>query len=181
MRKSKVNQDSIKTIEYSENSQSSWLSEGNLGKFMLAVLLPMVVGVASATFSHEGMQIYKTMAKPPLSPPAIVFPIVWTILYFLMGTASYIVLETDASETQKSMANTTYLIQLAMNFFWSIIFFNLQLYTLAFIWLVGMYAVIIACSVYFFSIRRLAGYLMIPYIVWMAFAAYLNMAIAIMK
>lgn len=151
------------------------------GTLILAILLPMAIGVASATFSSNGMQLYKTMAKPSLAPPAILFPIVWTILYVLMGIASYFVMITDAPDQRKTMANTLYLVQLVMNFFWPIVFFSWRLYTVAFIWLIAMYLVIIACTVYFFLIYKKAGWLMIPYNIWMAFAAYLNISIVMLN
>lgn len=178
MRKSKIKQDSLKTIVYNEPNQPMVITDNNLGTLLLAILLPMVIGIAAASLSHEGMQLYKTMAKPPLAPPSIVFPIVWTALYLMMGIASYLILKTEAADDKKVMANTLYLIQLVMNFFWPIVFFSLRLYTVALIWLAGMYAVVIACTVYFFIINRKAGWLMIPYCVWLGFAGYLNMAIA---
>lgn len=146
-----------------------------------ALLLPMAVGMASAALSRNGIQLYKTMAKPFLAPPAVVFPVAWSVLYLMMGTASFFMFTTKTAGGNKSTAVILYLVQLAMNFFWTIIFFNLRMYTAAFVWLLIMYIIIIACTTLFFLIRPLAGWLMVPYNIWMAFAAYLNLSIVIMK
>lgn len=154
---------------------------GSTGKFCLAILLPMLTGAVSAVCSQDGMQRYKTMPKPALAPPTIVFPLVWTALYFMMGTASYYVLITKTTGRRRTAAVSLYLIQLTMNFFWSIIFFSLGRYTAAFIWLIIMYIAIIACTVYFFLINPKSGWLMLPYNIWIAFAAYLNLSIILLN
>lgn len=146
-----------------------------------ALLLPLVVGALSAFLTGDQMIAYRTMPKPPLAPPSIVFPIAWTILYILMGFASYLVWNATNAGPWKIFALSWYLIQLIMNFFWSIIFFRLEMYLPAFLWLLTMYIAIILCTTYFFRIRQEAGWLMIPYNLWMAFAAYLNLAIVCMQ
>lgn len=143
--------------------------------FIIAVLIPLLVGIVSAMISSKGMAMYGTMSKPPLSPPAWVFPVAWTILYIMMGIASYFVFVSDADSKLKMMALLIYIIQLAMNFMWSIVFFNWKLYLVAFVWLIVMWGLVIICAFRFYGINKAAGYMMIPYIVWLTFAAYLNL------
>jgi len=146
----------------------------NIGALVIALLIPLLVGAISAALSAKGMTTYGTMSKPPLSPPAWLFPVAWTILYIMMGLASYFVYTAEFSWGNKTLALLVYCIQLAMNFMWSIIFFNWNAYLGAFVWLIIMWCMVIFCAVRFFSISRTATYLFIPYILWLTFAAYLN-------
>lgn len=145
---------------------------------IIAVLLPLTVGGLSALLTMDGMKYFDTFVKPPLSPPAWLFPVVWTVLYILMGVASYLVLESHVDREVKESALGAYLVQLLFNFLWSIIFFNLGLYYFAFVWLLALLALIILTTVRFYSIDKRAAYLMIPYIAWVTFAGYLNLGIA---
>ena len=145
-----------------------------LWTFIPAMLLPLLVGGISAALSAKGMAGYGEMAKPPLSPPAWLFPVAWTILYLMMGLASYLVVTADADSGLKTIALIFYVIQLGMNFMWSIVFFNWKMYLAAFIWLIIMWGIVIFCAFRFYGISKLAGYMMIPYILWLTFAAYLN-------
>jgi tryptophan-rich sensory protein len=124
------------------------------------------------------MQDFAALNKPPLSPPGWLFPIVWTVLYILMGIASYLVLETKSPTADKRSALKLYFLQLGFNFLWSIIFFTLGAYELAFLWLAILFVLIIATTLRFWCISSAAGLLMIPYAVWVAFAGYLNLAIS---
>ena len=120
------------------------------------------------------MEFYGTMeAKPVLSPPAVLFPIVWTILYALMGIGAARV---DASEpgTDRSWALNVFVIQLIVNFFWSLIFFNARAYGFALLWLILLWLLIAAMILLFRKVDRTAALLQIPYLLWVAFAAYLN-------
>ncbi len=127
------------------------------------------------------MEVFGRVEKPPLSPPGWLFPVVWTVLYILMGIASYLVLESGASRKNIENGITVYGLQLFFNFFWSIIFFNFELYTFAFVWLLALWVLIIITAVRFAKVSKPAAYLMIPYIVWVTFAAYLNLGIAILN
>lgn len=147
-------------------------------KLILCLSFPLAVGGLSALLTKDGMEIFKTIPKPPLSPPAKLFPFVWTVLYILMGLASYIVL-TSKKPSRAGLA--LYGLQLFFNFFWSIIFFNGQRYLLSFIWLIIMWLLILAASVLFYRSSKLAGYLMIPYLLWVAFAGYLNFGIYLLN
>ncbi len=144
----------------------------NKSTLITAILIPLAVGSLSSLISRGGMEVYKTLEKPPLSPPDIVFPIVWTILYILMGISSYLIYTSDSRD--KGAALRLYAVQLAMNFLWSIIFFSLMLFLPAFIWLAAMTAVIAAMIYRFYGINKAAAYLNIPYLLWCCFALYLN-------
>lgn len=147
-------------------------------KLITCIAIPLAVGSFSALLSQNGMETFDTINKPPLSPPGWLFPIVWTILYTLMGIASYLVLTAEqASQQSKDRALLVYGLQLAFNFGWSLIFFNLEAYLFAFIWLVVLWLLILKTISLFGQISKTAGYLMIPYLLWVTFAGYLNLAI----
>ncbi|MBE6708510.1 MAG: tryptophan-rich sensory protein [Ruminococcaceae bacterium] len=148
---------------------------------LICIAIPLLVGLISGLISRGGMEIFETVSKPPLSPPGFLFPIVWTILYILMGISSYLVLSSGASKGEVANALSTYGIQLFFNFFWSIIFFNLELYTFAFVWLAALWIFILLTIIRFSKISKPAAYLMIPYILWVSFAGYLNLGIAILN
>ena len=144
--------------------------------YVISILIALGVGGLSGFLSREGMQIYQATApKPPLSPPDIVFPIVWSILYILMGISSALVyVNREKNPTVAYEGLRAYALQLIMNFFWSIIFFNMQAYLFAFIWLLAMEIVIIYMIFKFRQVSPLAAYLQIPYAIWCVFALYLN-------
>ena len=146
----------------------------NVGVLIYSIFIPLLVGGLSAALTAKSMIIYGSMNKPPLSPPAWAFPVAWTLLYIMMGLASYFVIVAQTDAQSKRMALILYGVQLAMNFMWSIIFFLWGMYLLAFIWLMIMWLLIIICAARFYDINRTATYLFIPYIVWITFAAYLN-------
>ncbi len=147
---------------------------------IIALLIPLVIGGLSALLTG-GMDTFKTLEKPPLSPPGWIFPLVWTVLYLAMGFASYLIYTAEAPAYKKNNALLFYGLQLFFNFFWSIIFFRWEMYLFAFIWLMIMWVLIIITTVKFFRIKHLAGYLMIPYLLWVTFAAYLNLGIYILN
>lgn len=146
---------------------------------LISILIPLAVGGISALITGGGMADFALLNKPPLSPPGWLFPVVWTILYILMGIASYIVW--DSKDKSKDFALKVYALQLFFNLFWSYIFFNMQNYLFAFIWLLILWVLIIITAVLFYRINKTAGYLFIPYIIWVTFAAYLNLAIYLLN
>ena len=148
---------------------------------IISLAVPLGFGGAAAMLTKKGMQAFQAMAKPPLTPPQWVFPVVWTLLYILMGLACWLVHVSGASEPRREKAVSLYAIQLLMNFAWSIIFFSMRAYLLAFVWLCVMLFVIAAAAVRFGCIDRRAGKLMIPYAVWVAFAGYLNMGVYVLN
>ena len=146
---------------------------------LISILLPLAVGGISAIVTGSAMQDFMLMNKPALSPPGWLFPVVWTILYILMGIASYIVWQ--SKDRSKDLALKIYSLQLIFNFFWSYIFFNMQNYLFAFVWLIILWLFIIVTTVLFYRINKTAGYLLIPYLLWVTFAAYLNLAIYLLN
>ena len=149
--------------------------------YIVSVVIALGVGGLSAALTSQSMDIYSKINQPPLSPPSILFPIVWTILFTLMGIASYLVVTSNAGIKQQGSALKFYALQLIFNFFWSIWFFNLQAYWFAFVWLVALLILIIATTIKFWQISKLAGILLLPYIAWVTFAGYLNLAIALLN
>lgn len=146
-------------------------------KLIAAILLPLALGGTSALLTSGAMKSFESVAKPPLSPPAWLFPVVWSLLYLLMGVASYRVWVSASELTKKQNALFFYILQLAFNFLWSLIFFNAERYLFAFFWLIGLWVLIYITERKFERIDKLSGYLLLPYLVWVAFAGYLNIGI----
>lgn len=140
------------------------------------IALAEAVGGLSALLSG-GMELYQdTLVKPPLSPPGIVFPIVWSILFALMGIgAARVYLAPPSSSRSKALV--VFAVQLAVNFFWSILFFRFQLYGFALVWLILLWVLILWMTELFSQVDRWAGLLQIPYLLWVAFAGYLNFGV----
>lgn len=139
---------------------------------MICIFIPLAVGGLSAYLTQGAMNNYNQIIKPDFSPPAILFPIVWTILYILMGISSYIICSSNS--IMKQNAINWYAIQLLFNFIWSLIFFNLQNYLFAFIWLIALIICICIMIINFYKISPISAYLQIPYLLWCLFAAILN-------
>ena len=150
----------------------------NKSALIISILIPLTVGTMSALFSGN-MSSYSILNKPAFSPPGFIFPVVWTILYILMGASSYIVYSSNSPN--KSKALLLYCIQLFFNFCWSIIFFGLDLFLFAFIWLIALIFIIIIMIRQFYIVSPLAAYLQIPYLIWCIFAAYLNFSIFLLN
>lgn len=145
--------------------------------YVIWVIFSEAVGGLSGWLTRNGMQIYKAeVVKPPLSPPSIVFPIVWVALYALMGISAARIYLAPSSASRTSSLSFFFL-QLFFNFFWSILFFNFQRYGLALIWLVMLWALILCMVLSFRNADKLAMWLQVPYLLWVAFAAYLNLGV----
>ena len=145
--------------------------------YALWILFAEAVGALSGWMSREGTRIYNaTVEKPPLSPPEMVFPIAWGMLYALMGIGAARVAAAPASK-EKRRALILFLAQLAVNFFWSIIFFNAQAFGFAFIWLLLLWGLAMLMTLSFANVDSLAARLQIPYLLWLSFAAYLNFGV----
>ncbi|MCH5212039.1 MAG: tryptophan-rich sensory protein [Oscillospiraceae bacterium] len=150
--------------------------------YVISILIPLAVGGLSAWLIRDGMAQYIEMEKPPISPPAILFPIVWTILFILMGIGSALIyVNRDKNKETAEGALRIYGIQLAVNFFWSIIFFNMQAYLFAFIWLVLLWVLILIMILEFRKISHAAAWLQLPYLLWVTFAGYLTFAVWLMN
>lgn len=141
------------------------------------ILLAEGVGGLSGWLARDGFRIYEeTVRQPPLSPPQIVFPIVWGILYALMGIgAARLRLGLPSPERNKGI--NLFLIQLVVNFFWTLLFFNARVYGFSFLWLLLLWGLVLAMILQFRRTDPLAAKLQIPYLLWLTFAAYLNLGV----
>lgn len=151
-------------------------------KLGLSCAISLGVGALSGIISMFGMDSFDKAVKPPLTPPSWLFPVVWTVLFLLMGISSYIVYTShEADKDIRNAALMIYASQLVINFFWPIIFFNLAAYMLAFIWIVLLLVMIIVMFRLFKRVNELAAYLQIPYIIWVAFATYLTFGVMVLN
>lgn len=148
---------------------------------IVCIAIPLLVGGLSGFLTQNSMETFQQLTKPPFSPPGFLFPIVWTILYTLMGIASYLILVSGESFDTIKNALGIYLIQLGINFFWSIFFFSFNWYLFSFFWLVLLFAFIARTILLFLPISQTAAYLLIPYLLWVAYAGYLNLGIALLN
>lgn len=146
-------------------------------KRIIYSLLPIVGGVLVGLII-SGYMNYGDMVKPPLSPPSYIFPIVWTILYILMGISYFIA--TKDKENDKGL-NQIYILQLLVNFFWPIIFFVLKMYFTAFLWIILLIILVIVMIKELLKNNKISGYLQIPYLIWLLFATYLNIGIFLLN
>ena len=135
------------------------------------------VGALAGFLTREGTRLYNvTAVKPPLSPPPIVFPIVWVILYAILGFGAARIFDAPPSP-ERTRARRLFWLQLVFNFFWSLIFFNLQAYGFAFAWLVVLWVLIVLMILSWRKIDPLAAWLQVPYLLWVTFAGYLNFGV----
>ena len=139
--------------------------------YIIQIGIALLIGGLSSLATMGNFDIFDNITKPPLTPPMWVFPVVWGILFVLMGIGAALVYKTAG------YIPFVYWLQLAVNFLWSIIFFNMQAYLFAFIWLLLLLALIIIMFIEFYKINKTAAYLQIPYILWVTFAGYLTFAI----
>lgn len=152
-------------------------SKINVKTLLICIAIPLAVGLLASLLTRNGIESSKLTQKPPLSPPDWLFPIVWTILYTLMGIASYLVIQANNSIHDATSALQPYGIQLALNFLWTIVFFNLKWYFVAFLVIIALWIFIYLTIQAFYKESKYAAYAMIPYLIWVTFAAYLNLGI----
>ena len=153
----------------------------NLKTFLASLAIPLGVGILASLLTGGGMGDYALINNPPLSPPGWVFPIVWTALYLLMGYASYRIYTSGATPFEIQKALRLYGIQLALNFLWPLLFFGLRWYWVAFLVLLALWVAIYLTMRAFSAIDEKAGDLLIPYLLWVTFAGYLNAGVAILN
>lgn len=153
----------------------------NFKLLAICIAIPLATGVLAGILTSGSMEAFSELNKPALSPPGFLFPIVWTILYVLMGISSYLVLTLGQVKNKIKDALFTYGLQLIFNFFWSIWFFNLEWYLFAFVWLLILWVLILNTIVSFYQISKTAAYLLIPYLLWVTFAGYLNYSIYLLN
>ena len=144
-------------------------------RLIIAVLIPLAVGGLAAFFTQNSRQVYASLIQPPLSPPGAVFPIVWSILYVLMGIASYLVYKKRAENPEAGDALIFYALSLVLNFLWPLLYFRFGLLFFAFLEILVLWLVVGVTTIRFYRISKIAGILLIPYWLWVTFAAYLNL------
>ncbi len=147
------------------------------GLLIKCIAVPLLVGTIASLLTRGGMEIFSDLKQPPLSPPGWVFPVVWTILYTLMGISSYWILTSGAEEHKISKAMALYVYQLAVNFLWPTFFFNLEWYRFSFLWLVLLWILVFIMILRFWEIDKRAAWINVPYLIWLTFAGYLNLVI----
>jgi len=146
--------------------------------YIISILIALGTGFLAYSLTKDSMDIYTNIIKPPLAPPSILFPIVWSILYVLMGISSAMIyLKRKEKITESQNALSLYGANLIVNFTWSIIFFGFNKFLFAFIWLLFLLFIIIRMIISFEKLNKVAAYLQLPYMVWVIFAGYLNFAI----
>ncbi|MBR3867207.1 MAG: tryptophan-rich sensory protein [Butyricicoccus sp.] len=150
----------------------------NAGRtYALWILGTEAVGALAGWLTREGTEIFNlSVAEPPFSPPAAIFPIVWTILYLLMGIGAARIAMAPPSDA-RSRSLTLYLVQLFFNFLWPFVFFNLQWYGAAFLWLIALWLLVFFMIQSFRAVDPSAAALQLPYLIWLTFAAYLNLGV----
>ena len=153
----------------------------NWKTYAIWILIAEAVGALSGWLSREGMKLYsETVTQPPLSPPMWLFPVVWGILYALMGiSAARVWLAPESPERKRGL--NLFIAQLIVNFFWSLIFFNLQAFGFAFIWLLLLWGLVAWMILTFYKVDPLAAWLQVPYLIWLAFAGYLTFAVGLIN
>jgi tryptophan-rich sensory protein len=146
--------------------------------YIVSILIPLAIGTLSALITMGNMDIYEEIVTPPLSPPGWLFPVVWSVLYTLMGISAGMVWQKRKEKPKEvDKAISYYALSLAFNFVWSILFFNFKLYLVSFAWLIILFVLIVYTIRAYLKISKISAYLQIPYAVWVAFAGYLNLAI----
>ncbi len=146
---------------------------------ILNLLFPLSVGGVASFLTRKDMDVYKLIVKPPLAPPGWLFPVAWTILYLLMGYGHWLCRK--AAENEKQSATRIYLAQLGLNFLWPLVFFKGKLWLPALIVLLTLWVLVLLMVRAFYNCSSKAGLLQIPYVLWLTFAAYLNLMISILN
>lgn len=147
--------------------------------YVIFLIIPLAVGGLSALITYHGMPAYQQLAKPAFTPPPSLFPIVWNVLYVLMGVGAARVWLSGNPDRQKALL--PFALQLMANFFWTIWFFGAGWYLFSFLWLILLLWLILWMMASFAKVDRLAGRLQIPYLIWTGFAAVLTFAVFLLN
>ena len=151
------------------------------GVLAICILIPLAVGALSSLLTKDSMAEFELLNKPLLSPPGWLFPVVWTILFVLMGIASYLIYQQGTEKDKVRQALVIYGVQLLFNFFWPIFFFRFGWYLFSFLWLMILWVLILVMISKFRKIDETAAKLLVPYLLWVTFAAYLNFGVFLMN
>lgn len=157
------------------------LKKKKITDLLIFIVSAELVGVLSALLSGSFSETYLSLEKPPYSPPGWIFPVVWGILYAVMGISAYLVHVSQGSQWKRSNALKVYALQLFFNFLWSIIFFRFELYTVALIDIILLDFAAALMTVLFYRLSKAAGLINIPYLIWLLFATYLNAGVVILN
>lgn len=153
----------------------------DIKKLLLSLGLPLAVGGLAALLSGGGMAAFGSLNQPPLSPPGWLFPVVWTVLYLLMGYAAYRVWTSGGDPAEVKKALSLYGLQLFVNFLWPIVFFRYQLRLAALFVLIVLWILILMTILAFSRLDEKAGDLLLPYLLWVTFAGYLNLGVFLLN
>jgi len=151
----------------------------NWKTLLISVAISLGTGVLAAILSRSGAGFYETIDQPKFLPPSWLFPVVWTALYILMGISAYMIYESTCPSRRRALA--VYAAQLAVNFIWTLVFFNARAFLLAFILIIVLWILIVAMIALFHKCRPTAAYLQVPYFLWVTFAAYLTWSIYVLN
>lgn len=144
---------------------------------VVCTAIPLLVGLAAALLTGGGKNGLEYAVQPPFSPPAWLFPVVWTILYVLMGVSSALILSSGAEKPEIQNALSIYASQLTVNFLWPTFFFNFRWYFFSFLWLILLILLVLSMIREFYALSKPAAWLNLPYAAWLLFAGYLNFAV----
>ncbi len=147
--------------------------------YIFSILIAISVGLLSGFVATNSVIVFDMLEKPPLTPPASFFPVVWVVLYILMGISAAIIYL--SCSIKKRCALLIYGVQLIVNFWWSIIFFRFNLYLFAFLWILLLIGIIKIMIFNFYKINKYAAFLQMPYLLWVTFAGYINLMIYILN
>jgi tryptophan-rich sensory protein len=151
------------------------MKKNNFLKLIIALIVPQVFAIIGALFTSSSVNDwYLILQKPAFNPPSWIFGPVWTALYLLMGVAAFLIWRKGLAKKELRFSITIFIFQLGLNLFWSFIFFGLQNPGIAFTEIISLWFAILATILAFYQISKAAAYLLIPYILWVSFAAFLN-------
>lgn len=158
------------------------MKKQNYIKLFVSIVVAQLAGIIGSLYTSNSISTwYKTLVRPEIAPPNWVFGPVWTTLYILMGISAYIIWSKGYSDKKVKLALSVYFGQLLLNTLWSILFFGLRDIRSAFIEIIALW-IMIALNIFLFGkISKTAGYLLIPYLLWVSFASYLNYSFMILN
>ena len=148
---------------------------------LICLAIPLLVGGLAALLTYRAMDAFSALNQPPLSPPGWLFPVVWTLLYLLMGLGCYMIRQANPDPIHKKRAFIWYGVQLGLNFLWPLAFLLLGWHLPAFFLLLAIWAAASYMAIQFHRIDKTAGLIQIPYLAWLVFAAYLNLGIYLLN
>lgn len=160
-------------------TDSNSLRKKDWKSLVVLLLITLGGGAAIAFITNDSMDVYDTLKQPFFAPPAWLFPVAWTILYAAMSVSAWFILR--SGDPARINILTLYFVQLAVNLIWPVLFFVQEALGLAFVWLLLLLALALLLTIWSFRISRIAGWLLVPYLAWLAFAAVLNFSIAMMN